>query len=137
MPLTLDAYLEQHARDAEPGELTNEIRLNAVRLIEAVRKLLGLFAQDRAQLSGWRPKKTNAATPGAAPNSTHLTGEGIDLADADGSLDRWCLNNQAALKSCGLWLENPAVTPRWCHLDRRIRQLPSRVFGVTINNHHP
>jgi len=47
-----------------------------------------------------------------------MTGQAIDLADPDGDLDEWLMTaeGQAALVEIGLWMEHPAATKSWTHL---------------------
>lgn len=80
--------------------------------------------------SGWRPAAINAATPNAAPNSKHMTGQAVDLADADGNLDEWLMTDagQAALTDIGLWMEHPASTKGWSHVQTIPPGSGNRVF---------
>lgn len=80
--------------------------------------------------SGWRPPAINAGTPGAAVNSKHMTGQAVDLYDPDGDLDDWCLSvaGLAELERIGLWLEHPAATKGWCHLQTVPPRSKRRVF---------
>jgi hypothetical protein len=68
--------------------------------------------------SGWRPPSINSSTPNAAPNSKHMLGKAIDIYDPDGVLDDWLLTEkgQGTLASIGLWMEHPAATKGWCHV---------------------
>lgn len=112
------------------SELTPEILGNAQVTVDRWNLLLTHFydenpiAKRRRVNSGWRPKAINAATPGAAPNSTHLLGEALDGSDADRMLARWILANEwQALKfgtqsyaaQIGLWFEDFRTTPTWVH----------------------
>lgn len=81
-------------------------------------------APRRRVASGWRPRAINAATPGAATNSTHLIGEALDGSDADRLLARWILANELESKrlavasyaaEIGLWFEDFRTTPTWVH----------------------
>ena len=56
--------------------------------------------------------------------SGHLNGTAIDLVDANGLLDKFCSENQDALRSLGLWQEHPNSTGGWCHID--MLQRPER-----------
>lgn len=115
-------------RDLTHGHLlTPELRANAARTVEAANKLLvlaklagvSLEANRHGHLvnSGWRPPDINAGTPGAAVKSLHMRCLAIDLYDPDGDLDEWALANaDTVLKDLGLWLEHPAATKGWCHV---------------------
>lgn len=109
-------------------DLTAEIVTNAAILIDRVRKLLEAFGEERAITSGWRPPSVNANTPGAAIKSKHMTGQAVDLADPDGDLDEWCFENQDLLQQFELWLEHPAATKNWCHLQSIPPKSGKRVF---------
>ena len=135
--ITLDDYWagrdKQYVKD-----LTNEIRANAVHTVTQVNLLLFHAVKDGVVLlssnkrslvnSGWRPPSVNAATKGAAPKSHHMTGRACDISDPTGSLDRWCMANLDELEAIGLWLENPASTIGWCHLQTVKPASGRRVF---------
>lgn len=112
------------ARDkTHAADLTASIVGNARDLLGRVNLLLAWAMQDNVRpagvASGWRPPALNAATPHAAKNSKHMTGDAIDLRD-NGTRDlaRWCLKNLDALDEIGLWMEDPQWTPTWVHLQR-------------------
>jgi hypothetical protein len=108
--------------------LNDTLRANAEELVEKVNQLLSRFGEGRRVSSGWRPPQVNAATPGAAKRSLHMTCEAVDLEDEDGQLDDWCLDNLEVLQEIGLWLESPAATRRWCHLQIAPPRSGKRVF---------
>lgn len=124
----LELYLSQHAKDAAPGELTDEIRSNGKTTTERVNRLLMAFLREtglsRVMRSGWRPAAFNASfshldanravVRGGAPLSKHMTGEGVDVADNDGRLDAWLTDEKLA--EYDLYREHPDSTPSWCHL---------------------
>lgn len=116
-------------RDAAyPEDLTGEIEANAAELLKRVNELLAAFGEERAVRSGWRPPEVNEATAGAAPKSKHMTGQAVDLADDEGDLDEWCLEHQEVLERLGLWMENPACTKTWTHLQSVPPKSGKRVF---------
>lgn len=116
-------------RDAKYGaDLTDELRWNAASTVDRVNQLLEAFGQHRNVNSGWRPAAINAAVPNAAKKSKHMTCQACDLADEDGALDAWCLQNLEALERIGLWLEHPDSTPRWCHVQVVPPNSNNRVF---------
>lgn len=82
--------------------------------------------------SGWRPPAVNATTPGASKTSRHMTGEGADLRDPDGRLDRWLMTprGQQVMTRLGLWLEHPDSTPGWAHLQTKPPASGNRVFRI-------
>lgn len=121
-PLTLEDYWV--GRDVSHAvELTDEIRSNAAETVRRINLLLDAYAlktgdtRQRKWNSGWRPAAINAATPGAAKSSKHMTAQAGDVSDADGSLDAWCMTNdgKAFLIMHKLWMEHPSNTPGWSH----------------------
>jgi hypothetical protein len=117
-------------RDATcPTEMTPAIETNAQRMIALAQQLLDTAALFGVVIptnpktgslltSGWRPPSYNCNVPNAAPNSKHMTGQAIDLYDPDGLLDDWLLSEkgQGTLAAIGLWMEHPAATKGWCHV---------------------
>ena len=125
--LTLDEYFM--GRDlAYMDELTGAIRVNAHDLVERVNRLLGLYGSTPPVNSGWRPKAVNDATPGAAKNSRHLTGQAVDLQDRDGKLKAWCMAHLDDLDRIGLWMEDGRDTRTWCHLQNVAPWSGVRIF---------
>ncbi len=116
-------------RDAQyPAECTPEVKDNAEVTRSRANALLAQFGEDRDVTSGWRPAAVNAATPGAAVMSRHLTGEAIDIYDPEGDLDEWCLAHLEVLEKLNLWMEHPASTKGWCHLQTAPPKSGNRVF---------
>ena len=111
-----------------PDDLTTELRINAQETVIRVNTLLGYFGEHRDITSGWRPPSVNAGTPGAAPKSKHMTCQACDLTDPEGDLDDYCLNNPDILAKIGLWLEHPAVTKSWTHVQIVPPKSGKRVF---------
>lgn len=111
-----------------PDDLTPEIEGNAAELIDRVNLLLAAFGETRKVNSGWRPPEVNAKTAGAAVKSKHMMGLAVDLADPDGDLDEWCMENESELERLQLWLEHPAATKGWCHLQSVPPKSGKRVF---------
>lgn len=117
--ITKDDYFMGRDKDAPP---TEQMRKWADETIYRVNLLLSRYYQANPDAektkvnSGYRPPSVNVATPGAAPRSKHLTCQAVDLADPDGELDDWCMDNQKVLEQVGLWMEHPSATKGWCHL---------------------
>lgn len=116
-------------------ELTAEITKNAEQTVKLANALLSEFRFDvktdteqRHVKSGWRPPEVNAATPNAALRSRHMTGQAIDIADPEGDLDEWCMSHTDTLARLGLWLEHPASTKGWCHVQTIPPKSGNRVF---------
>lgn len=119
---------------AYPDELTDAIRAAAAETVSKANLLLATFraktgdTDQRKVTSGWRPALVNGATPGAAPRSKHMTGQAIDIADPEGDLDSWCVENQELLADIGLWLEHPSATKSWTHAQCVPPKSGKRVF---------
>jgi hypothetical protein len=126
MELNLTNYFLQHQHDAIPGELTDEIQTNAADLLPRVLALLAEFGDARGLRSGWRPAAVNAATPGAAAHSRHMTGQAVDVDDDDNALDAWITDTK--LEQYGLAREHPDSTPSWCHLQNALPPSGRRTF---------
>lgn len=122
--------------------LSTAMRANAARTIQIADKLLVLAKLAGVTLetipgtdgsivtSGWRPPDVNAATPGAAVKSMHLSCEAIDLYDPDGDLDDWLMSDggQRAMADLGLWHEHPSCTKGWAHVQTRPPRSGRRTF---------
>lgn len=74
--------------------------------------------------SGYRTPAANKAA-GGAPSSCHLLGKAVDFSD-NGTFAAWCLANIPHLETCGLFMEDPAHTKTWVHLQSRPTK--NRVF---------
>lgn len=116
-------------KDEFPLAMTPLIESNAATIVELTNKLLFLSHAAGVKMttsprtgtmvaSGWRPPALNAATPGAAVNSKHMTGQAIDVYDPDGDLDEWLMtiDGQKVMSDLGLWHEHPSATKGWAHL---------------------
>jgi len=125
--ITLGQYFM--GRDSVYGHLlTAELRSNALEIVEKVNQLLLAFGEDRTVNSGWRPPAVNANTAGAALKSKHMTCQACDLEDSEGDLDEWCMEHLEVLSGIGLWMEHPASTKGWCHVQTVSPRSGKRVF---------
>lgn len=98
------------------SELTSTIFNNAGDLLTLVNQLLLKLDISTTVRSGWRPRAYNEAI-GGAPNSYHITGQAIDLSDPQGRHAFKIIQNYEILSQYGLWIEWPARTRSWVHLD--------------------
>lgn len=139
MIITLADYYM--GRDQTHGHLLgSDLRQNAAGTVDLVNQLLPMAAAAGVTLernpatgsitsSGWRPPDINAKTPRAALRSLHMQCKAIDLFDPDGDLDAWLLDvADTVLKGLGLWLEHPAATKGWAHLQTVPPGSKRRVF---------
>lgn len=124
-----------------PRELRPEIVQEATELVVRVNKLLAELERAGVRLerhprtktvlsSGWRPPEVNADTPGAAMRSNHLWGRAADLYDPEGEIDDFLMTDegQRILATIGLWMEHPAATKGWSHVQTRPPRSGRRVF---------
>ena len=113
-----------------PLAMTPQIEKNAILTVQLANALLAKFGQGRKINSGWRPPQINSNTPNAAPNSKHMTGQAIDLADPEGDLDDWLMSpeGQATMAGLGLWHEHPAATKGWAHVQTVPPRSGNRTF---------
>jgi len=112
--IELRAYLTQHCAE---NDVPAAVRANGAILLEKVNALLAdpEFPSQNASLrSGYRPPLTNSKTPGAAPNSRHMTGQAVDISDNDEAIDQWLTDDK--LMQYGLYREHPTKTITWVHL---------------------
>lgn len=125
--ITLDDYFM--GRDVTYADaLTDALRANAEVTVARANDLLSSFGEDRSVNSGWRPPVVNATTHGAAQNSRHMTCQAVDLSDPEGDLDDFCMTHLDLLEAIGLWMEHPAATKGWCHVQTVPPRSGKRVF---------
>jgi hypothetical protein len=109
-----------------PKELTQKLKDNATYTVACTNRLMVFMEADEIDTSqidnnsGWRPKSINTATPGADPNSPHVTCEGIDLSDKNNIVKKWIQDNPDKVKEAGfVATEDFSLTSTWCHLQTR------------------
>ena len=115
--ITLETYFM--GRDKTHGEeLSDEVQSNAQITVQRTNELLARAGRSdiNSVNSGWRPRGVNEATSNAAATSRHITGQAVDLPDADRTLSEWCVDNLDDLRGIGLWMEDPRWTPTWLHV---------------------
>lgn len=116
MRFTLDEILKvgNHKKENVP----TDVQRNLIDLIERVNKLG--FTPPMYCSSGYRTEAHNAMI-GGAKKSAHVQGKAIDIADPQGKLKRYLMDNSYLLKRYGLRMEHPKCTGGfnggWCHLD--------------------
>ena len=119
-------------------DATEKVKDSAILLIVAVNQLLCQY-QDRTSNKVLINPKTNTIVSGTkeggfrpqsskqgAKRSSHKTGEGVDIYDPDGKIDKWI--NDSILEQNELYREHPAYTSTWCHLSTRPPRSKSRTF---------
>jgi uncharacterized protein YcbK (DUF882 family) len=96
-------------------------------LTKKVAELETLYGKPFVLTSGYRPGRYNAAV-GGSPKSSHMTCQAVDISDRDGKLKEWCVKNIEVLNKLGLYMEDPAKTKTWIHLQiRKTKNNPFRV----------
>lgn len=102
--------------------------INMASLLASVNFLRAVYGKPLKVNSGYRPGKYNKAAGGAA-KSPHLMCQAIDLDDnKEGALAAWCLSNLELLANIGLYMEDPAYTEGWVHLQILRPVSGNRVF---------
>jgi hypothetical protein len=140
MRITKVDYLQ--GRDAlYPEELTPKILNSIEQTVKLVNSLLAVMEAEGMKLeahpvsqslitSGWRPPQINRQVKGAAPKSKHMTGEAVDLYDPEGDIDNFLMSGQGqrVLASLGLYIEHPACTKAYSHIQIIPPKSGARVF---------
>jgi uncharacterized protein YcbK (DUF882 family) len=99
---------------------TNQfIDKNLAILLERMNELRDAYGKPMIVTSGLRSDEQQASLiaqgKSSARNSKHLAGAACDILDEHGELKQWVLNNVKILDKIGLWCEDFAHTPTWCH----------------------
>lgn len=127
--ITLEDYFGHFSATSAPSQETKD---NAIDLLSRVNALLAKIDLPEAQQphvnSGWRPAWYNATVANAAPKSRHISGEAIDIADPEGALDDYLVAHTGFLVEHGLYIEHPASTKGWSHLQSAAPRSGNRVF---------
>lgn len=126
--ITVEEYLGQHGKGHE-DELTAEMRKDAERVVEIANELLRRSELTHLGLrSGWRPASYNATVPTAAKKSKHILCQAIDIEDDEGELDSWLTEFPWHLDELDIYMEHPASTKGWCHIQIIPPRSKRRVF---------
>ena len=106
--------LNQHGYPTTP-----EIDANLAILLEKinqVRKAWGVpMIVDSGLRSAEQQQQLIAEGKSNAPKSKHLTGQAVDIADKNGELKKWVLENMPLMEQIGFWFEDFNSTPSWVH----------------------
>lgn len=131
--ITLEDYITASGKykdRLQSEELTDEVKENAIQLLNKVNQLLKELGITSCTVSsGFRPSAVNANIKGAAKKSLHMVGKAVDIADVNNEIGKKILTRPDLLKKYSLWLEDITCTKTWCHLDigtRKDREL--RIF---------
>jgi hypothetical protein len=102
-------------------------------LLIPLNKIRDAYGQPMIVDSGWRPPSINAATLGAAKNSKHCLGLAADIADPDGRLTKWVLENLQLMKDLNIYMEDFRWTPSWVHFGLGAPASGRRIFVPSAN----
>lgn len=100
---------------------------NLANLLGCLNMLRALYGRPMIVTSGYRTTKINKAV-GGKTNSKHMSCQACDFDDRTGVLAAWCLQNIDLLERCELWMEDPAFTPGWVHLQSVPPRSQARIF---------
>lgn len=133
MSINLENYLtsnDKYPERATSAELTEELKATAETFLKSVNDFLTeLGVSGCVVSSGFRTQDANSKIPNAVKKSLHLACKAIDIED-DGQLAKLVKANPDLLRKYKLFLENPAFTKTWVHLDCGDRaDRPSRMFN--------
>jgi Peptidase M15 len=115
------------------SDYTQEISDNLDQLLVPLNQIRAAWGKPMTVNSGWRPPSINGSTPGAAAHSKHMLGLAADIADADGSLWAWVLQNLSLMKQLGIYMEDKRWTPGWVHFGFGPPASGHRIFVPNAN----
>lgn len=107
--------------------LTPEFEVNLEKLLVSMNMIRIAYGKPMIVTSGYRPGPYNKSAKGAKL-SCHLTCEAADFRDVDGSFAKWCMQNMKHLVAADVYMEEPAHTKGWVHLQVRPTKSGRRVF---------
>ena len=115
------------------SDYTQEISDNLDKILPLLNQVRSAWAKPMTVNSGWRPPSINGSTPGAAAHSKHMLGLACDIADPDGSLWAWVLQNLQLMKDLGFYMEDKRWCPGWVHLGWGPPASGKRIFVPSAN----
>jgi len=98
---------------------TVEQSSNLVKLAGIISRLEDKMGQCFTVTSGLRTPQDQMRINPLAPNSAHLIGMAVDVADPKHIIYDFCVNNVQFLIDNGIWVEDERYTPSWTHLQTR------------------
>ena len=105
-----------------------EIAQNLAILLDRINHVRAEIGKPMTVTSGLRNVVDQARINPSAPHSKHLTGQAVDIADADRTLRAWVLANLPLMEKIGLWIEDFGHTPTWCHFQVVPPKSGKRIF---------
>lgn len=117
------------------SDFTPQVCFNAGQLIEKINMLgykpamyfSSCLRSTEAQIRIYKEKGITDLSK-IPMGSCHLSGEAVDISDPDGKLAIWLKKNEKKLETLGLYVEDPAYTKGWCHLQKRAPKSGKRFF---------
>lgn len=122
MIITVDQYFNQYVNIPPMTRVSADILM---RRVNGMLLDLGFIAAVIS--SGYRNSLVNDEV-GGKKNSTHLTGEGIDLNDPERKIAKAILKKKEILDQYNLYMENPRWTPKHVHLQTRPVPSGNRIY---------
>jgi hypothetical protein len=110
-----------------PKEYTSEVSNNLDKLLVAINIVRAAYGKPMRVTSGWRPAGVNSII-GGANRSNHMLGLAVDIADPNGELAKWLLNNLDVVSKAGLYLEDFRWTKGWVHFQIVAPKSGKRIF---------
>ena len=132
MSISKDELLK--GRDLQyASDYTQEISDNLDRFLILLNQIRAAYGKPMIVNSGWRPLSINASTPGAAAHSKHMLGLAADIADPNGDVRRWVLENLQLMKDLDIFIEDFRWTPGWVHFGLGRPASGKRIFVPNAN----
>lgn len=107
--------------------LNEEMEANLIKLMKALNPIREAYGKPLSIVSGYRSPSDNERA-GGAKKSNHLMCLACDFKDTDGKFAEWCLTHLDLLEQNGLYMEDPASTKNWIHLQFKKPASGNRVF---------
>lgn len=108
-------------------DLPDELQKNGNDLLIKLNKFRAEYNKPMIVSSGYRTPADNTAANGAKA-SAHMSLQACDFRDADGKIKEFIAKDPAVLERCELYMESPAFTSTWVHLQSRPTKSGNRVF---------
>jgi uncharacterized protein YcbK (DUF882 family) len=109
--ISLSELLHGHDINDVPAEHQQ----NLEELLKRINLIREAWGQPMIVTSGYRSAEDQARINPKAPQSKHMIGCAVDIADPDESLAAWNHANIALLEQVGLWCEATESTVGWEH----------------------
>jgi uncharacterized protein YcbK (DUF882 family) len=92
---------------------------NLALLLERMNELRAIWGKPMIVTSGLRSEAQQAELIAQGKTkarvSLHLSGAACDIADKNGELGKWALENEVTLQRIGIWCEHPSASLGWLH----------------------